>query len=89
MNDLIRRLLGRPAGKSGNDAKQRLKVLLVHDEIDLPPAKMEMMKAEILQVVARYVTIDEDAVTFRLHKDDNRGVALVSNLPVRRVAARA
>jgi cell division topological specificity factor len=88
MKDLIRRLLGQPTGTTASDAKQRLKVLLVHDEIDLPPAKMQRMRAEILEVVARYVDVESDGATFELHKEPG-GVAIISNLPVRRVHARA
>lgn len=88
MKNLLRRILGQPTGVTANDAKQRLKVLLVHDEIDLPPAKLQQMKAEILEVVAKYVDIEEDGVTFKLHKKEGN-VALVSNVPVRKVHARA
>lgn len=88
MNNLLRRIFGQPVGSSGADAKARLKVLLVHDEIDLPPAKLEQMKAEILEVVARYVEVQEDRVSFKLDKDSGT-VSLVSNVPVRRVLARA
>ncbi|MCB9681604.1 MAG: cell division topological specificity factor MinE [Alphaproteobacteria bacterium] len=88
MKNLILRMLGQPTSKSSSDAKQRLKVLLVHDEIDLPPAKMEQMKVEILEVVARYVDVKEDQVTFKLNKSEGE-VALVSSVPVRRVHARA
>ena len=84
MRDLIRRILGQPTGRTASDAKQRLKVLLVHDEIDLPPAKMQQMRAEILEVVARYVDIEPEGASFELHKDQ-AGVALITNLPVRRV----
>lgn len=87
MKNLIRRLLGQPTSTSGADAKARLKVLLVHDEIDLPPAKMEAMKAEILEVVAKYVEVEAERVQFKLDKDSG-SVALVSSLPVRRVLAR-
>lgn len=88
MNNLLRRLLGHPVGTSGSDAKARLKVLLVHDEIDLPPARLEQMKAEILEVVARYCEVEEDQVSFKLDKNSGT-VSLVSNVPVRRVHARA
>lgn len=87
MNRLLRQIFGKK-GTSGNDAKARLKVLLVHDEVDLPHAKLQQMKAEILAVVARYVDIEEEGVSFELQKDEG-GVALVSNVPVRKVVARA
>lgn len=86
MRSLLKRLMGQQEVKSKDDAKQRLQVLLIHDQVDLSPAQMEMLRKEILEVVGRYVEIDADQMEFRLDREDG-GVALVSNLPVRRVTA--
>lgn len=89
MRSLLQRLLRTTrTGTSSTDAKQRLKFLLVHDEIDMTPARLEMMKAEIMEVIARYVDVDLEGVEFKLEKEEG-AVALVSNVPVRRVNARA
>ena len=68
MRDLLKRLLGQPTTTSSSDAKARLKFLLVHDEVDLTPAQVERLKAEIMQVIAKYVDVDEQSVDFRLDK---------------------
>lgn len=73
---------------SKDDAKARLKLLLVHDAVDLTPAQLEAMKAEVVEVIGKYVEIDRDAVDFKLERAEG-AVALVSNVPVRRVTARA
>ncbi|MCB9762896.1 MAG: cell division topological specificity factor MinE [Alphaproteobacteria bacterium] len=83
---MINRIFGRSGSKE--DAKSRLKLLLVHDQVDLTPAQLESMKAEIVEVIARYVEVDRDAVDFKLEKTSGE-IALVSNVPVRRVTARA
>jgi cell division topological specificity factor len=72
------------ASASKEDAKSRLKVLLVHDQVDLTPQTMEAMKAELLEVIARYAEVDSEHVELRLEKLPN-GVSLVSSVPVRRV----
>jgi cell division topological specificity factor len=69
---------------SKDEAKHRLKAILLHDQVDLTPARMEAMKAEIMQVIIRYVEVDNEGVEFRLDKEDGH-VSLVSNVPVRRV----
>lgn len=86
----IKHMINRIFGRSGSkeDAKSRLKLLLVHDQVDLTPAQLESMKAEIVEVIARYVEVDRDAVDFKLEKTSGE-IALVSNVPVRRVTARA
>ncbi|HMV70243.1 MAG TPA: cell division topological specificity factor MinE [Myxococcota bacterium] len=88
MLDMIRRLLEPKSTQSSQDAKARLKFLLVHDEVDLTPAQVEKLKAEIMEVIARYVDVEESDVDFRLDKAGGR-IALVSNVPVRRVTARS
>jgi cell division topological specificity factor len=89
MRDLLLRLIQSTRGAgSGADAKQRLKFVLLHDQVDLTPVQMEKMKDEIMEVIARYVDVDAEAVEFRLDKEEGH-VALVSNIPVRRVTARA
>ena len=72
---------------SKEDAKSRLKILLVHDQVDLTPSQMDAMHAEILAVIARYAEIEPTKVDLRLERSDD-GVNLVSSVAVRRVNAR-
>ena len=83
MNRLERLIAGGPP-KSKNDAKQRLKLVLLHDQVDLSPAQMEQMREEIVAVVQKYVDINSDAVEFRLSKEDGK-ISLVSSIGVKRV----
>jgi cell division topological specificity factor len=89
MKDLINRFFGRGQTSSREEAKQRLKFLLIHDQVDLTPGQLEQMKKEILEVIARYVDVDDaDSTEFKLERDEGH-VALVSSVPVRRVIQRA
>lgn len=72
---------------SAGDAKSRLKVLLVHDQVDLTPNQMERMREEILEVIARYAEVDREKVDIRLEKANDH-VSVVSSVPVRRVTTR-
>lgn len=87
MRELINRLLGKNTVKSKEDAKQRLKFLLIHDQVDLTPGQLEAMKEEIMQVIAKYVQIDPLNTDFRLEKAEGH-IALVSSVPVTRVLER-
>ena len=87
MMELINRLMNR-GQDSKNDAKKRLKFLLIHDQIDLTPGQLEEMKGEIMEVISRYVEIDQETAQFELNREHGN-VALVSSVPVRRVTARA
>ena len=88
MKDLISRFIGKSSGKSKEDAKNRLKFLLIHDQVDLTPAQLENMKKEILEVIGRYVEVEMDDTTFKLEREEGH-IALVSSFPVRRVVQRA
>jgi cell division topological specificity factor len=87
MRTFIQRFLGTSKVTSKDDAKQRLKMLLIHDQVDLTKAQLDNMRAELLEVVQRYVEVDVDGMEFKLHREDGQ-IALVSNLPVVRVTAR-
>lgn len=65
---------------TGATAKARLEFVLVHDRINLPPERMAEMKAEILQVIAKYVAYDQDMVDISLEQRD-RSSALVADIP--------
>lgn len=86
MRSFISRLLGE-RGHSKDEAKQRLKLLLIHDQVDLSQGQLESMKTEIMAVIAKYVEIDPESVEFKLHRENNT-IALVSSVPVRRVTER-
>jgi cell division topological specificity factor len=46
---------------SGSVAKDRLKLVLIHDRANCNTDLMEMMKNDIMQVIAKYMDIDEAA----------------------------
>jgi cell division topological specificity factor len=86
MISFLDRILQRNSG-SKEDAKARLKLLLVHDQVDLTPSQLDAMKAEICAVVARYAEIDVNRVVVSLERADD-AVRLTSSVPVRRVTQR-
>lgn len=86
MRDIFNRFFGNRQS-SKEEAKQRLKFLLIHDQVDLTPAQLEQMKNEILEVITKYVEIDANETEIRLERGED-SIALVSSIPVQRVVAR-
>jgi cell division topological specificity factor len=81
MPEFLDRLFGRaPAKKTGTMAKERLQFILVHDRINLPPERMEAMKKEILEVIAKYVSVDDENVDIALQRRE-RDSLLVAEIP--------
>jgi cell division topological specificity factor len=69
MAGIFERILGRSQQKrTGNTAKERLQFILVHDRIHLPPERLQAMKAEILEVISKYVEIDVENVDIALEQ---------------------
>lgn len=79
------RMLGRNRDESSaNKAKERLKFVLVHDRINLPPEQLKMMKEEILQVISKYVSIAGDNVEIALEQHDRNDNRLIAEVPFSR-----
>ena len=75
--------VGRKNPTPGELAKERLKVLLVHDRLKLNPAQLEVIRQEILEVVSRRLAIDEELVQVNLTDADGAEM-LYANMPIRR-----
>jgi cell division topological specificity factor len=76
-------LAGADAQTARFDAKNRLKLVLMHDRTQLSPAMLEQMRDDMVQVISRYVEIDRDALEVNLESESNT-IALVANIPVLR-----
>ncbi len=82
MTNLLSRLFGRSKKGSGATAKDRLRFVLQHDRINLPPERMEEMKSEILAVIVKYLVVDKDSVEIDLEQRDRTHSKLVADIPV-------
>lgn len=78
--NVLSRLFGRKE-KSSNVAKNRLQLVLVHDRVDLSPGKMEQMKDELIQVISKYVEIDQQGIDISLTKNNNQS-RLTAQIPL-------
>ena len=87
MAGFLDRLLKRET-KSARQAKERLKLVLIHDRTDLTPGEMDLLKDELIQVISRHIEIDPEAVQINLTKE-GREQRLIADIPVRTVRRRA
>ncbi|HEY8449525.1 MAG TPA: cell division topological specificity factor MinE [Bacillota bacterium] len=70
--------------KSKQVAKERLRLVLMHDRAGLSAELLEAMKEDIVQAISRYVEIDRRAMDVEL-RQTGEAVALVASIPVRDV----
>ena len=74
-------------------AKERLKLVLVHDRVDCSPQLLDLIKDDILKVIANYTEIEENGLEIKMSKsrgeDDDMPVsALVANIPLKNIKER-
>lgn len=81
MSSFLDRLFGKQP-KSASQAKERLKLVLIHDRTDLSPGMLEAMKDELISVISRYVEIDPEAVRIDMAQE-GREQRLVADIPLR------
>jgi cell division topological specificity factor len=85
---IINNFLGRSQEQSRTAAKDRLRLVLMHDRSDIPATMMEAIRTEMVQVLSKYVEIDQEALEVLLEKEAG-SIGLVLNIPIRRVKSEA
>lgn len=81
MLDIINRILGRE-NTSRDIARERLRLVLIHDRATVSPNILNALKEELIRVIQEYMEIDEESIIVDLENEEN-SVALVANIPIR------
>ncbi len=68
--------------KSANQAKERLKLVLINDRTDLTPVQLDSLKNELLGVISRYIEIDPDTVSITMAQE-GREQRLLADIPLK------
>lgn len=72
---------------SKNTAKERLHLVLMQDRANVSADFLELMKQEIIEVIKKYIEVEEDAIDVRLtneiKEDGTTGApSLYANIPI-------
>lgn len=60
---------------SASLAKERLQVIVAHERIKrTSPSYLPQMQQEIIDVIKKYIAIDDDQVTVSLDNDENHSI---------------
>ena len=72
-------------GNSKKLAKDRLKLVLIHDRGNVSQSVMKDIRKEIITVISKYVDIDVDRLNIEMTEveDDGRKTALIANIPIK------
>ena len=70
-------------------AKDRLRLILIHDRGDIPGETLDKMRDEILEVLSKYIEIQSDDVEISVTKSEciegDAPSSLVANIPIKAV----
>ncbi|WP_300619298.1 cell division topological specificity factor MinE [uncultured Fusobacterium sp.] len=71
--------------KSKDVAKDRLKLVLIHDRAMLSSGMLEQMRDDIIAVISKYVEIDKESLNIEIaeNPDNIRRTTLVANIPLK------
>ena len=87
MASFLQRLFG--GEKASKElAKDRLKLVLIHDRASVAPAMMENLRRDLVEVISKYMDFDEAALDVQMAEQDNMTMLEV-NIPVSSVKRNA
>lgn len=80
MASFLQRLFG--SEKNSKElAKDRLKLVLIHDRASLSPALMDNLRHDLVQVLSKYMEFDESALDVQMAEQETMTMLEV-NIPV-------
>ncbi|CFX80672.1 Septum formation topological specificity factor MinE [Syntrophomonas zehnderi OL-4] len=82
MLDLLARLFGKESTSSKDIARERLRLVLVHDRSVASPEFINALKEDLIKVIQQYMDIDMEGLLVSIEGEDN-SVALVANIPIK------
>lgn len=72
-----------PTDGSGNVAKDRLRLVLVHNRLNVTTETIDNLKHDMLQVLARYFDVDQDSFVLDVQRGQ-RSNQVVTTISVKR-----
>ncbi len=71
-------------------AKDRLKLVLIHDRANCSPELLDMIKTDIIKVISKYMEIDEEGLEVNMGNtkseiSDAIVPALYANIPIKKM----
>ncbi len=79
MIEFLKRLFGQQG--SSATAKERLRLVLMTDHLELAPEMIETMKRDLVDVISRHVEVDRERIDVSFERQD-RTLAMLANIPI-------
>jgi len=84
MLEVLMKIFGKSNKSSRDVARDRLKVVLIHDRANISPEIMNHLRDDIIKVISNYMEINQQDMEISLANDED-SVALIANIPVQKM----
>lgn len=82
MKNIIQWLFGVKESGSRESATNRMKLMVIHDRFQMPPAIVEQMKQELIAVASKYFEIDPESAECVIKSQGNRRAFISAIVPL-------
>lgn len=82
MLEFFTKLFSKEGAGSKEVARERLRLVLIHDRSMVSPELIAALKADLIEVIQQYMDIDVESLLVNLENDDD-SVALIANIPIK------
>jgi cell division topological specificity factor len=79
MIEFLKRFFGHQG--SSATAKERLRLVLMTDHLELAPEMIDQMKRDLVDLISRYVEVDRDRIDVTFERQDST-LAMLANIPI-------
>ncbi len=83
MRDFLRWVIAHKE-QSKRAARDRLRLALIKDRLDVSEGTMDALRQDVLTVLSRYMVVGDDFQEFEIHRS-KESVYLISNIQVKEV----
>ena len=83
MRDFLRWVIAHKE-HSKRAARDRLRLALIKDRLDVSEGTMDALRRDVLKVLSRYMVVGDDFQEFEIHRSEE-SVYLISNIQVKEV----
>jgi cell division topological specificity factor len=80
--DIFARIFSKESVGSKEVARERLRLVLIHDRSLISPELMNSLKEDLIEVIQRYMDIDVESLLVNLENEDH-SMALIANIPIK------
>ncbi len=77
----INKLLGREPVGSKDIAKERLRLVLIHDRTDISPIMLDALKADLIAVISEHLEIDRSGIEITISESKGHS-RLLATIPI-------